>query len=91
MYTQEPPIYIPMKLAVSCHRSAHDKVFTKSRILSDAVPLGFCCGGFSSTAGYEPGNEAQLSLSRLPPLAGPLPKGTTRFRVARESLATFSS
>jgi hypothetical protein len=23
------------------------------------VPLGFCCGGFSSTAGYVPGNEAQ--------------------------------
>jgi hypothetical protein len=22
------------------------------------VPLGFCCGGFSSTAGYVPGNEA---------------------------------
>jgi hypothetical protein len=24
-----------------------------------AMPLGFCCGGFSSTAGYVPGNEAQ--------------------------------
>jgi hypothetical protein len=23
------------------------------------VPLGFCCGGFSSTAGYVPGNEAR--------------------------------
>lgn len=23
------------------------------------VPLGFCCGGFSSTAGYVPGNEAK--------------------------------
>jgi hypothetical protein len=23
------------------------------------VPLGFCCGGFSSTAGYDTGNEAQ--------------------------------
>ena len=22
------------------------------------MPLGFCCGGFSSTAGYVPGNEA---------------------------------
>jgi hypothetical protein len=28
------------------------------------VPLGFCCGGFSSTAGYVPGNEAHL-LSHL--------------------------
>jgi hypothetical protein len=24
------------------------------------VPLGFCCGGFSSTAGYVPGNEARV-------------------------------
>jgi hypothetical protein len=23
------------------------------------MPLGFCCGGFSSTAGYVPGNEAR--------------------------------
>ena len=23
------------------------------------VPIGFCCGGFSSTAGYVPGNEAR--------------------------------
>ncbi len=25
-----------------------------------AMPLGFCCGGFSSTAGYVPGNEAHI-------------------------------
>jgi hypothetical protein len=29
----------------------------------NTVPFGFWCGGFSSTAGYVPGNEAQLSLS----------------------------
>jgi hypothetical protein len=29
-----------------------------------AMPLGFCCGGFSSTAGYVPGNEAQQSFPR---------------------------
>ncbi|HMQ05352.1 MAG TPA: hypothetical protein PKD26_15655 [Pyrinomonadaceae bacterium] len=29
------------------------------------VPLGFCCGGFSSTAGYVPGNEAQRSPKRV--------------------------
>jgi hypothetical protein len=28
-------------------------------LMNSAVPLGFCCGGFSSTAGYVPGNEAQ--------------------------------
>jgi len=27
-------------------------------IPQNAAPLGFCCGGFSSTAGYVPGNEA---------------------------------
>jgi hypothetical protein len=26
------------------------------------VPIGFCYGGFSSTAGYVPGNEVQLTL-----------------------------
>jgi hypothetical protein len=26
----------------------------------NTVPIGFCCGGFSSTAGYVPGNEAYL-------------------------------
>jgi hypothetical protein len=26
-----------------------------------AVPFGFCCGGFTSTAGYVPGNEARPS------------------------------
>jgi hypothetical protein len=25
-------------------------------------PIGFCYGGFSSTAGYVPGNEVQLTL-----------------------------
>jgi hypothetical protein len=32
----------------------HSKSFHSSRILSDTVPLGFCFGGFSSTAGYGP-------------------------------------
>ena len=31
-------------------------------VLESTVPLGFCYGGFSSTAGYVPGNEAQLLL-----------------------------
>jgi hypothetical protein len=33
------------------------------------VPLGFCCGGFSSTAGYVPGNEAHYALSRVSGIA----------------------
>jgi hypothetical protein len=27
------------------------------------APIGFCCGGFSSTAVYDSGNEAQLALN----------------------------
>jgi len=35
-------------------------VFTNlATAFAPAVPLGFCCGGFSSTAGYVPGNEAR--------------------------------
>ena len=33
-------------------------------VLESTVPLGFCCGGLSSTAGYVPGNEAQKFLSK---------------------------
>jgi hypothetical protein len=33
-------------------------------VLESTVPLGFCYGGFSSTAGYVPGNEA-LRLLRF--------------------------
>jgi len=48
------------------------------------VPLGFCCGGFSSTAGYVPGNEARkyseefLRAAWLP-VGWSLPVGVTRF------------
>jgi len=34
-------------------------------VLESTVPLGFCCGGFSSTAGYVPGNEARQSSEEL--------------------------
>jgi hypothetical protein len=35
----------------------HAICFHNSRILSNAVPLGFCFGGFSSTAGYAPATK----------------------------------
>jgi hypothetical protein len=71
----------------------HQLVFTNPAFPKKRVPVGFCCGGFSSTAGYVPGNEAQLALSDC---------ATTeddQFLVARpvfiralsESLATFTS
>jgi hypothetical protein len=33
-------------------------------VLESTVPLGFCFGGFSSTAGYVPGNEALRPKTR---------------------------
>jgi hypothetical protein len=35
----------------------HSKCFTKSHVPKNVVPLGFCCGGFSSTAGYDPATK----------------------------------
>jgi hypothetical protein len=49
----------------------HANRFRDSRILSNAVPLGFFCGGFSSTFGYDPRTSAQLAPSHSPPSAGP--------------------
>jgi hypothetical protein len=43
-------------------RSAPKVKLIKLFVLESTVPLGFCYGGFSSTAGYVPGNEAQRFL-----------------------------
>ena len=51
---------------VSRSRSAGSPLRSAPNLLSllaafsRPVPLGFCCGGFSSTAGYVPGNEARV-------------------------------
>jgi len=55
---------IPTVVAVTTPGQRPIKVFTKIAAHLSATPLGFCCGGFSSTAGYVPGNEAQQSLPR---------------------------
>jgi hypothetical protein len=59
------------------------------------VPIGFCCGGFSSTAGYVPGNEAcntfvsQATFALL--LAVPFQKLLFVFiRTIRKSFSTSS-
>ena len=41
-------------------RSAPIKPKLNVRVRKRVVPLGFCSGGFSSTAGYVPGNEAYV-------------------------------
>src|SRR5688572_26723851 len=65
MYTLEPPIYIPKHCRRSAISGQHATYFRKSRILSNAVPLGCCFGGFTSTAGYDPATKLKLSPERL--------------------------
>jgi hypothetical protein len=51
-------------VAVYAFRSALDLFSqTIASLLENTVPFGFCCGGFSSTAGYVPGNEASVRLA----------------------------
>ncbi len=58
---------IPKRLSGEHISGQHPRcVSTICCAISSTVPLGFCCGGFSSTAGYVPGNEAQCrSIERL--------------------------
>jgi len=65
MYTLEPPICIPKHCRRSAISGQHAICFHKSRILSNAVPLGCYFGGFTSTAGYDPATRLKLSPERL--------------------------
>jgi hypothetical protein len=70
----------------------HSNHFHNPRTLASAVPLGFCFGGFSSTSGYAPETKLNLRRAALLPSAGPCLRVPFVFiRMARESLATFSS
>jgi hypothetical protein len=60
------PICIPkIPERSSNFRSAPKVNKFKLFVLESTVPFGFCCGGFSSTAGYVPGNEAQHSFRKV--------------------------
>jgi hypothetical protein len=69
MYTRESPFLYPEQCTSGRRAFGRQKMrFHALRALPEgcAVPLGFCCGGFSSTSGYDTGNEAQaLQLERL--------------------------
>ncbi len=84
---------IPKRLAASASPVSTQNVCTScSRFERNAVPLGFCCGGFSSTAGYVPGNEAHFAMSDLAPFGCSFPNGVARFYPNNsKSLATFLS
>jgi hypothetical protein len=70
----------------------HTTHFHKSRILANAVPLGFCSGGFSSTAGYVPATRLNFRRTTCPPRRVLFQRVLLVFiRLAQESLATSSS
>ena len=71
MYTLGCRFCIPKTSCGQLILGQHANHFHNPRILSDAVPLGFFCGGFSSTFGYDPRTSARLAPSHSPPSAGP--------------------
>ena len=94
MYTLKlPNLYPEYQLAVSLISGQHTICFHNSRILANAVPLGFCCGGFSSTAGYDPATKLNLRRATFAPLRRVLSKGCHSFlfewleKVSQPSLA----
>jgi len=100
---QAADLYSDKQSAVDASRSAHDLFQLISHPLRDIKPvstnLTFLAdrGAFrlffrwlSSTAGYVPGNEAQLSSSDLLPTSGSSLMGATRFYPgAQENLSVF--
>jgi hypothetical protein len=60
MYTPFRQICIPKPLCGEyfCSGQHPIKFYLDRFVPKNAMPLGFCSGGFSSTAGYVPGNEA---------------------------------
>jgi len=92
MYTLKSPICIPMINWRSVIAGQHTNHLHNPHTLASVVPLGFCSGGFSSTAGYAPATKLNLRRAALLPSAGPCLRVPFVFiRMAWESLATFSS
>jgi hypothetical protein len=61
MYTLESPdLYPDDRLADSQSPVSTRKVIHNPRIPKNAAPLGFCCGGFSSTADYASATKLNL-------------------------------
>ena len=58
MYTYKSPILYSEETRGERISGQHTKRFHIPFAPEGAVPLGFCSGGFSSTAGYGSGNEA---------------------------------
>ncbi|HEX6716791.1 MAG TPA: hypothetical protein VF088_06750 [Pyrinomonadaceae bacterium] len=57
MYTLESPFVSRGPTGGQMISGQHSNRFHNPRVPKNAVPLGFCCGGFSSTAGYAPATK----------------------------------
>ena len=79
MYTLKSPICIPMINWRSVIAGQHTNHFHNPRVPKNAVPLGFCFGGFSSTADYAPATKLNLRRAAFAPFGGSLPPGAIRF------------
>ena len=58
MYTYKSPILYSEEPRGERISGQHSECLHILIVPEGTVPIGFCCGGFSSTAGYVPGNEA---------------------------------
>ena len=93
MYTQSFQFLYRKPTGGQLISGQHAICFHKSHILANVVPLGFCCGGFSSTAGYVPATKLNLRRATFAPFGGSSPKGAARFypskleKVSQPSLA----
>jgi hypothetical protein len=97
MYTHQSPILYSEAARGELDPGQHTACFHILLVVSceTTVPLGFFCGGFSSTAGYVPGNEAHCFFKsrerRRSLLVVPCQKVSFVFiRTTRKSLAALS-
>ena len=96
MYTQVvADLYSGYRLAVSPIPGRHVIKFSPiSHSRKNAVPFGFCCGGFTSTAGLRHRQRGSSPKTRAttatPRLIIPSKRDTVFIRVARKRLATLS-
>ena len=96
MYTLDLPVLYSEEARGERISGQHANRFhDPPRFSRNAVPVGFCSGGFTSTAGYVPGNEArdaEASRATSLPLAVPFQRASSVFiRTTQKSLATFLS
>ena len=64
MYTHQLPFCIPKRVPAVAHLRSARTHFRKSLASEDAVPFGFCSGGFSSTSSLRSGQRGSTEVER---------------------------